>query len=140
MPKSPKKGISSTTPIKASPLSKQIFKEEDVELEEPAETTTSPIPGAQEPEEKSAAELRAAKISDRQITSYWNKQERDRKSKRVHQEDLTLSEKVLRYFDVSNQYGVSEILPGAILRLRPQEANLDVAMRGHIANETLAAG
>ncbi|KAM0807658.1 putative DNA polymerase delta subunit 4 [Seiridium cardinale] len=104
VPKSAKKEISSTTPVKASPLSKQLFAEEDVEVDEPKVEPTSPE--IEEPEEeKSAAELRAAKISDRQITSYWNKLEKERLAKRVHQEDLTLSEKVLRYFDVSSQYG-----------------------------------
>ncbi|KAK9802190.1 putative DNA polymerase delta subunit 4 [Seiridium cardinale] len=106
VPKSAKKEISSTTPVKASPLSKQLFAEEDVEVDEPKVEPTSPE--IEEPEEeKSAAELRAAKISDRQITSYWNKLEKERLAKRVHQEDLTLSEKVLRYFDVSSQYGKS---------------------------------
>ncbi|KAK9424765.1 putative DNA polymerase delta subunit 4 [Seiridium unicorne] len=103
VPKSAKKEISSTTPVKASPLSKQLFTEEDVEVDEPKVEPTSPE--IEEPEEKSAAELRAAKISDRQITGYWNKLEKERVAKRVHQEDLTLSEKVLRYFDVSSQYG-----------------------------------
>lgn len=107
VPKSVKKG--ETTPIKASPLSKQISKDDDVEVE-PKEDAVAKIE-VEEPEavaveeDKSEAELQAAKISDKQITGYWNKLEKERKAKRVHQGDLTLAEKVLRYFDVSNQYG-----------------------------------
>jgi DNA polymerase delta subunit 4 len=56
---------------------------------------------------KSDAELKAAKLGDAAVQKYWRKVEAERMSKRVHQEDLTLSEKVLRYFDVSSQYGVS---------------------------------
>ncbi|KAK6078826.1 DNA polymerase delta [Seiridium cupressi] len=115
VPKSAKKEISSTTPVKASPLSKQLFTE-DVEVDEPKVEPTSPE--SEEPEEKSAAELRAAKISDRQITGYWNKLEKERVAKRVHQEDLTLSEKVLRYFDVSSQYGVSSQILHFVFFLR----------------------
>jgi DNA polymerase delta subunit 4 len=108
VPKSNKKDVTSTTPAKASPLSKQVLKHEDddVEAEEPP---TAPVEQeVKEPEkDMSEAELRAARVSDRQITGYWNKLEKERKAKRVHQEDLTLAEKVLRYFDVSSQYGVS---------------------------------
>lgn len=61
---------------------------------------------AQQPEaEKSAAELSAEKVTDAQIKRYWKGVEAARISKRVHQEDLSQAEKVLRYFDVSSQYG-----------------------------------
>lgn len=55
--------------------------------------------------EKSEAELKAEKITDTQIKSYWKGIEKQRKAPRVHQQDLDLGEKVLRYFDVSSQYG-----------------------------------
>ncbi|KAL7959743.1 DNA polymerase delta, subunit 4 domain-containing protein [Trichoderma compactum] len=55
--------------------------------------------------EKTEAELKAEKITDAQIKSYWKAIEKVRKAPRVHQEDLDLGEKVLRYFDVSSQYG-----------------------------------
>lgn len=57
--------------------------------------------------EKSEAELKAEKITDTQIKSYWKGIEKQRKAPRVHQQDLDLGEKVLRYFDMSSQYGVS---------------------------------
>ncbi|KAI1858910.1 uncharacterized protein JN550_012369 [Neoarthrinium moseri] len=109
--------ISSTTPTKASPLSKQISRSEDepvaekqVSVEEQEDghedaAAAAPVEQEQEPEAPSEAELRARDITDRQISAYWNRLERERTAKRVHQQDLSLAEKVLRYFDVSSQYG-----------------------------------
>lgn len=71
------------------------------EEEEESEPVVEAVP------EKPEAELRAEKISDAQINKYWRELESQRIAPRVHQEDLSLSEKVLRYFDVSSQYGVS---------------------------------
>lgn len=56
---------------------------------------------------KTEAELKAERTSDAQIGKYWRSIEAQRIAPRVHQEDLSLHEKVLRYFDVSSQYGVS---------------------------------
>lgn len=58
-------------------------------------------------EEKTEAELRAEQLSDREIAGYWAGVEGQRIAPRAHQEGVTLSEKILRYFDVSSQYGVS---------------------------------
>jgi DNA polymerase delta subunit 4 len=52
-------------------------------------------------------EERARKISETQIKKYWRQKESERLAPRVHQEDLTVFEKVLREWDMSNQYGVS---------------------------------
>ncbi len=57
--------------------------------------------------EKTEAEVKADKMSDAQIGKYWKSIEAERLAPRVHQEGLSLNEKVLRYFDVSSQYGVS---------------------------------
>lgn len=73
----------------------------ELEQEEEVEETVEQVP------EKSEAELKAEKITDTQIKSYWKGIEKQRKAPRVHQQDLDLGEKVLRYFDVSSQYGVS---------------------------------
>ena len=65
------------------------------------------------PAEKTDAELRAARISDASIERYWRKIEDSRMAKAVHKkhtEGLSTGEKVLRYFDVSSQYGVSFFL------------------------------
>ncbi|KAL7895639.1 DNA polymerase delta, subunit 4 domain-containing protein [Trichoderma sp. SZMC 28014] len=71
----------------------------ELEQEEEVEETVEQVP------EKSEAELKAEKITDTQIKSYWKGIEKQRKAPRVHQQDLDLGEKVLRYFDVSSQYG-----------------------------------
>ncbi|KAL7934882.1 DNA polymerase delta, subunit 4 domain-containing protein [Trichoderma chlorosporum] len=76
---------------------------EEPEAHEESEAELEPV--AEEAPEKTEAELRAEKISDAQIKSYWKAIEKQRKAPRVHQEDLDVAEKVLRYFDVSSQYG-----------------------------------
>ncbi len=50
---------------------------------------------------------RARKTTDTQIKRYWREKEQERLAPRVHQEDLTLYEKVLREWDTSGKYGVS---------------------------------
>lgn len=84
----------------------QIKTEEDVEEEVEEEEQKS----EQEQEdvlvpEKSDVELKAEKVTDAAIQRYWRKLEAQRMAKRVHQENLTTGEKVLRYFDVSSHYG-----------------------------------
>lgn len=64
--------------------------------------------------EKSEAEQRAEKISDAAIERYWDQIHAARMAKAVHQkhtEGLTTGEKILRYFDVSSQYGVGHLFP-----------------------------
>ncbi|KAK1834569.1 DNA polymerase delta subunit 4 [Podospora conica] len=65
-------------------------------------------PEVEEATDKSEAERRAAKISDRAIKQYWAGIEASRRAKAVHRKHvggLGTGEKVLRYFDVSSQYG-----------------------------------
>ncbi|RFU31397.1 hypothetical protein B7463_g4939, partial [Scytalidium lignicola] len=57
--------------------------------------------------EKTEIEQKAESISATRIRKYWQEIESMRKAKRVHQEDLSTEEKILRYFDVSSQYGPS---------------------------------
>ncbi|KAI3341482.1 DNA polymerase delta, subunit 4-domain-containing protein [Ustulina deusta] len=109
VPKSVKNAISSA-PAK-SPLAKHVtnaepdVKEEvDTDIEEEKVKVEEPKPVAPE-REKTEAELRADKITDRQISRYWRDIESERRTKRLHQEDLSLAEKILRYWDVSSQYG-----------------------------------
>ena len=52
-------------------------------------------------------EEQAKKVTDTRIKQYWRKKEEARLAPRVHQEDLTVYEKVLREWDMSGQYGVS---------------------------------
>lgn len=60
-----------------------------------------------EVEEKPEWEVRAEAVTEAQVKRYWRRIEQAASAPRVHQEDLDVGEKVLRYFDVSSQYGVS---------------------------------
>lgn len=64
------------------------------------------VPAVPEPTEE---EVRAKKVTDVQVKRYWKAKEAERLAKRVHQEDLSVEEKVLRLFDMSSQYGVCHL-------------------------------
>ncbi|KAF2482932.1 DNA polymerase delta, subunit 4-domain-containing protein [Neohortaea acidophila] len=70
--------------------------EEDVAAD-PLSTTSPAV--------TTADEASARKIKDSQIKAYWRAKEQERKAPRVHQQDLTVYEKVLREWDMSGQYG-----------------------------------
>ncbi|KAF0325179.1 DNA polymerase delta subunit 4 [Colletotrichum asianum] len=76
---------------------------DEIQVDEPE--TKEEEEAKEEVPEKSEAVIRAEKISDAQINKYWKSIEAERIAPRVHQKDVTLAEKVLRYFDVSSQYG-----------------------------------
>jgi len=52
-------------------------------------------------------EKQARQISDAALKKYWAAKEKLRMAPRVHQQDLSLHEKILREFDMSGHYGVS---------------------------------
>ena len=92
----------------ASAIKEERVKDEtdDIVLEE-SETVQEPqVETKDEVPEKLEAELQAEKITDAQISFYWKEIEKKRIAPRVHQEDLDVHEKVLRYFDVSSHYAV----------------------------------
>src|SRR4051812_4720058 len=60
---------------------------------------------------QSPEEAKAEKVTDAQIKKYWKEREKERRTPRVHQEGLTVEEKVLRLFDMSSQFGVCYIFP-----------------------------
>ncbi|CAN8104005.1 unnamed protein product [Discula destructiva] len=91
------KDVKPESPIATPPSSKEA-EVDDVEIVEEAVEV-------EDAEDKPEDEVRAEKISDAQIRKYWKGVEEARLAKRVHQEDLGLGEKVLRYFDISSQYG-----------------------------------
>ncbi|KAF7558789.1 hypothetical protein G7046_g5369 [Stylonectria norvegica] len=114
-PKDIKKSIlaPSVAKVEVAPEAAELPKAEEAaveepELEEPEEEEEAEV---EAPPKKSEAELRAEKITDAQVRKYWQAVESLRIAPRVHQQDLTLSEKVLRYFDVSSQYGPCIGLP-----------------------------
>lgn len=112
------KGAELDSPIATPPPSKKAKLEEPATVEEAVEYTVeeqavdqSQVEEAEEKPEleaahtKTTAEVRAERITDAQIRKYWKSVEDARIAKRVHQEDLGTGEKVLRYFDISSQYG-----------------------------------
>jgi DNA polymerase delta subunit 4 len=111
----------------------EILKTEDPIIAEPSRVISDAEAVEQakvEPSKpKSEAERLAEKVTDTQIKRYWRGREAERTVERgkvpylrrlitwnertyansfptVHQEGLSIEEKVLRYFDVSSQYGV----------------------------------
>ncbi|OHF02380.1 DNA polymerase delta [Colletotrichum orchidophilum] len=108
VPKDTKKaGLSSA--IDRSDLAKPTSKEQqdvdEIQIEQSATPEIEEVDIREEVPEKSEAEMRAEKISDAQINKYWKSVEAQRIAPRVHQSDVSLAERVLRYFDVSSQYG-----------------------------------
>jgi DNA polymerase delta subunit 4 len=85
----------------------ELPKVASIDVEEP-ESADSSLVEVTVPEKKSldAAEQRASKVSDAQIKKYWAEKEKARKSPRVHQEGLTIHEKLLREWDTDVRYGV----------------------------------
>lgn len=76
--------------------------------DEQLETKVQP-PAAAAQDKPAGPEAQAAEVTDRAIERYWSGIESSRDARAVHKkhaEGLSTGEKVLRYFDVSSQYGV----------------------------------
>lgn len=52
------------------------------------------------PEEK-----RASGVNQKEVIKYWQAKEKERLAPRVHQDEVSTEEKILRLFDMSSQYG-----------------------------------
>jgi DNA polymerase delta subunit 4 len=78
----------------------------DAVIEEQADTELAEIK-PRPSNDSDEFESRAIKVSNAQIKKYWQAKEAERKSPRVHQQGLDVTEKILREFDMSGQYGVS---------------------------------
>ncbi|KAK2746973.1 hypothetical protein FQN57_002545 [Myotisia sp. PD_48] len=83
------------SPIKQEPSSPSVLSDNIVH-EEP--TVKIELP-------KSAEDLRAEAISSDDLEKYWQTEEMKRRTSRVHQGGLSTGEKILRHFDLSNEYG-----------------------------------
>ncbi|KAH7089066.1 DNA polymerase delta, subunit 4-domain-containing protein [Paraphoma chrysanthemicola] len=55
--------------------------------------------------ESAPEDIEARRVTDAAIKKYWAAKEKQRVAPRVHQQDLSLHEKILREFDMSGQYG-----------------------------------
>lgn len=80
------------------------------EVKTPAVKTSEVTPTVKEENavSRTPEEQQALAVSDTAIRRYWRDREAERLAKRVHQEGLSVGEKVLRLWDVSSMYGVSE--------------------------------
>ncbi|KXH68449.1 DNA polymerase delta [Colletotrichum salicis] len=110
VPKDTKKAVALSSAINRSDVVKPSNKEhkdevDEIQIEDPATPEVEGVEVKEEVPEKSEAEVKAEKISDAQINKYWKSIEAQRIAPRVHQGDVSLAERVLRYFDVSSQYG-----------------------------------
>lgn len=83
-------------------------------------------------------QVRARKITDAQIKKYWRAKEEQRLAPRLHQEDMSLYEKVLREWDMSGQYGVSNWLRSALAVLQ-NDADAFLAMHRYRPSQALEA-
>lgn len=91
--------VAPPAPENDEPTKDDVKEIEPEEVEEEEEEEPEP--------EKSEAELQAEKVTQAQIGKYWKAIEKERIAPRIHQQGLSDHEKILRYFDVSSQYGVS---------------------------------
>ncbi|GKT99430.1 dna polymerase delta subunit 4 [Fusarium langsethiae] len=115
VPKNAKKSIISPSVTKIDPS--QLAKKqetEDVVDDEPAVAELEPVKADEEetntaevaPEPvKTEPELQAEKVTDAQIKKYWKSIENQWSTPRLHQQGISQNERILRYFDVSSQYG-----------------------------------
>ncbi|KAI9769858.1 MAG: hypothetical protein M1835_006653 [Candelina submexicana] len=77
---------------------------------EPESLTTAEVALADQVQQevqrpKTKAEEDGERVTDAQIKRYWKAKEDERKAPRVHQEGVSMNEKILRHFDLSSQYG-----------------------------------
>lgn len=89
------------------PLANPSAKTEDVLGGRAEESDVGAVGGANGTGWLGDEEHQARKISQAQINKYWRAKETERKAPRVHQQDLSVHEKILREWDMSGQYGVS---------------------------------
>ncbi|KAF5582663.1 DNA polymerase delta subunit 4 [Fusarium pseudoanthophilum] len=106
VPKSAKKSAISASISKLDPSQHTSQREvEDIVVNDLESTeAVTDIEVVPEPA-KSDLELEAEKVTDNQIKKYWKSIEDQWTTPRLHQQGVSLSERVLRYFDVSSQYG-----------------------------------
>ncbi|MCJ1327089.1 hypothetical protein MMC10_003755 [Thelotrema lepadinum] len=88
------------------------------------------------------SEEKAKKTSDAQVRRYWKGVDEMRKAPRVHQQSLSVNDKILRHFDMSSQFGPSIGIPRTTrwkrankLRLNPPIEVLAVLLKEEAADK-----
>lgn len=104
------------TPAKVQAIEKEVI---EIPESEPTTAEAAIIEQTEQEVEAQQAESTpdedaARRISDAAIKRYWTAKEKQRKAPRVHQQGLSIHEKVLREFDMSAHYGVSTASSGAV--------------------------
>lgn len=59
----------------------------------------------EEDEAETALDKEALGLPETKLKSYWAAKERERKAPRIHQEGLSVRDKILREFDMSSRFG-----------------------------------
>lgn len=85
----------------AKPEKQPLLQEVEPDSGAEAETPESD----EEDEDRQAIEAEARKLPQTKIKAYWAGKERERKAPRVHQQGLSIKEKILREFDMSSRFG-----------------------------------
>ncbi|KAJ5894786.1 hypothetical protein N7495_006477 [Penicillium taxi] len=94
--------VDSSAPSNSDQQIPIIKSRQDKTLAKPSKLQSSELVSAESlPEE----DKQALKLGVKDLQRYWKKEEQSRGTKRVHQGDLDLEEKILRHFDISGQYG-----------------------------------
>lgn len=112
----------------------------DAEVETPEEEVKVPAIKSKK-ETKSKEILEAEKITDAKVKKYWKEEENKRKAPRVHQQGLTVHEKILRHFDLSSQFGVCYsflLLSSPLREILTNAYLLSTALHRHRSHNTLA--
>ncbi|KAL8954997.1 MAG: hypothetical protein Q9183_006837, partial [Haloplaca sp. 2 TL-2023] len=99
-------------PVKAPVVDEVKDEDEEVVDEDPAFVegrergmALRQAPQQQKQKGRDEVEEKAMKVPDAAVKRYWRDREAERKAPRVHQQRLSLHEKILRHFDLSSQYG-----------------------------------
>ncbi|KAL9034054.1 MAG: hypothetical protein Q9214_007221, partial [Letrouitia sp. 1 TL-2023] len=121
-----------TAAVESVPESKELAQGRKMAIREAKAQAQENKNGAREDE----AEEQARKVSEAAVRRYWTAEEEGRKAPRVHQQALSMHEKILRHFDLSSQYGPCVGIPrvrrwkrAETLGLRPPIEVLAVLVR-----------
>ncbi|KAL4803857.1 DNA polymerase delta, subunit 4-domain-containing protein [Aspergillus unguis] len=109
-PSTPSDKVKSLEPLAADIPEKDVSNDVSTSKAEPdqphvAELAVRSQAKAEIQQPLSEEDRKAAKVTKKQLQDYWKAEEAKSRGPRVHHEDLSLDEKILRHFDLSSQYG-----------------------------------
>jgi DNA polymerase delta subunit 4 len=100
---------SETKPIKLpEPEPEETPVTSEIEEEDEAKPVVVPRRSLSKADQAKAHNEEAAKkLPESKIKSYWREKEKERRAPRVHQQGLSVNEKILREWDTNSRFGVS---------------------------------